>query len=688
MQQDATFSSQFKIFFGLAIVVKFILLITFSSGYQESLFIPFVFEFLERGDNPWEYSSASIDAFPYPPLMLYILSIVLAPLQYIDPDSTFYLISKGILYGLPLILSDLVITAILIRMFIWHKTEIFVFYFFSPIIIFSTYMHGQLDIIPTAILFVSIFLLSKHFYFISALCLGLAISTKFHTVAALPIMVIFLMNQGKFKPAALMLALPFLIYYGFSIPYLGTGESYGQQVLQNQKQSLIFGSYFSIGSVQVYLPLLAAAVIYIRFSAYKKVNSDLLYAVTGALFSIFLLLIEPSPAWYVWLTPFFTIFYIRYFDGYQHYLLFSSLMIFYLTYYLFFHHYDHSKLLFLGEEVIFNTPNTSLPLANIIFTGLQAILLASIYQFYKNGIQSNNTYAMQQSFVIGIGGDSGAGKTTLIHYLKAMFDDQLLELEGDSDHKWERGDQNWQEFTHLDPKANALHKQAEQVRELKYRRSIRRSDYDHNTGKFTELDTIKPKDFIVLAGLHPFYLPKMRKIMDLKIFLNLDERLRTSWKITRDCEHRGYSEQQVLDSLAKRESDSNRYIRPQKQFSDLVISLHPAEEDKFEGHVYKGKLSLTIEMNASIPLDRVIPAFQQAKCDLHWDYSEDLSNQLVSFNLEPSGLDINWFVNNYITNSSELIHQPNWLPGYAGVTQFLIIFAISEIMKDRNIHNV
>jgi uridine kinase len=315
-------------------------------------------------------------------------------------------------------------------------------------------------------------------------------------------------------------------------------------------------------------------------------------------------------------------------------------------------------------------------------------LLASIYQFYKNGIQSNNTYAMQQAFVIGIGGDSGAGKTTLIRYLKDMFKDQLLELEGDGDHKWERGDDNWQEYTHLDPKANALHKQAEQVRELKHRRSIKRSDYDHDTGKFTELDTIKPKDFIVLAGLHPFYLPKMRKIMDLKIFLNLDERLRTSWKIARDCKKRGYSEQQVLDSLAKREPDSNRYIRPQKQFSDLVISLSPADEDQFDGHVYKGKLKLTIEMNASIPLDHVIPAFQQLNCDLHWDYSEDLSNQLVSFNIEPNNLDINWFVNNYITNSSELIHQPNWLPGYAGITQFLIIFAISEIMKDRNINNV
>lgn len=688
MQQDATFSKQFKAFFGLAIAAKFILLIVFSSGYQEDLFIPFVVGFLEQGGNPWEYQSTIEDAFPYPPLMLYILSFALAPLQYFESGSSAYILAKGLLYGLPLLIADLVITAILIRMFIWHKTEIFIFYFTSPIILYSTYMHGQLDIIPTAILFSSIFLLSKKHYLFSAITLGLAISTKFHTVAALPIMAIFLLNKGRIKQSFTMMIVPIIIYLGFSAPYLEGGDSYGQQVLQNEKQSLIFSSYITIGSAKVFLPLLVAAIIYIRFSAYEKVNSDLLYAVIGALFSIFLLLIEPSPAWYVWITPFFTIFYIRYFEGYQHYLLYFSLIIFYLIYYLFFYHYDHSKLLFLGSEVFLQIPASAIPWNHIVFTTLQGILLASIYQFYKNGIQSNNTYEMQQSFVIGIGGDSGAGKSTLIHYLKAMLNDQLLELEGDSDHKWERGNDKWQEFTHLDPKANALHKQAEQVSELKQRKSIKRSIYNHDTGKFTESDTIRPKDFIVLAGLHPFYLPKMRKIMDLKIFLNLDERLRKSWKINRDCSQRGYSEQQVIASLEKREHDSNRYIKPQKQFSDLVISLTPNDPDLFEGNIYKGKLALTIEMNASIPLDRVIPAFQKLQCNLHWDYSEDLSHQLIRLDIEPENLDINWFVNTYITNSSELIHQPKWLAGYAGITQFLIIFAISEIMKERSLHNV
>lgn len=684
MQHDATFSTKFKIFYSLAIAFKLVLLVLFSSGYQENLFIPFVMSYLEFGGNPWEYQSITQEAFPYPPLMLYILSFALSPLQYFDASPML----QGLFYGLPLLLSDLLITAILIRLFIWHKTEIFIFYFASPIILFSTYMHGQLDILPTAILFAAIFLLTKRYYLVAAILAGLAISTKFHTVAALPIMAIYLFNQGKYKETTYMILIPVIIYMGFSLPYLSSGSGYAEQVAQNHKQNMIFDSFVPIGEVKIYLPLLCAAVIYLRFSAYKKVNADLLYAAIGALFSVFLLFIEPSPAWFVWMMPFFTIFYIRYFDGLQHYALYGSLTALYLAYYLLFHHYDHSKLLFMGSSILSAPIQTSLPLGNIFFTGLQAALFATIYQFYKNSIRSNAIYTMQQSFIIGIGGDSGAGKSTLIGNLKAMFDDQLLELEGDGDHKWERGDDNWQEYTHLDPKANLLHRQAEQVGLLKSRKTIKRSDYDHHTGTFTEADTIRPKDFIVLAGLHPFYLPKMRKVIDLKIFMDLDEKLRTSWKIERDKKHRGYTEAQVLESLENRKPDSERYIHPQKQFSDLVISLFPTQQDKFEGSIYKGGLGLSIALNASIPIDDVIQAFQNSGCDLHWDYSEDLKTQYIQFNQEPLNLDINWYVNNYITNSSELVDQPSWQPGYAGIIQFIVIYAISEIMQDRALKHV
>ena len=140
-----------------------------------------------------------------------------------------------------------------------------------------------------------------------------------------------------------------------------------------------------------------------------------------------------------------------------------------------------------------------------------------LYAFYKYGIKSNSIYKKQTNLSIGIGGDSGVGKSTLVKNLKDILGDKLLQIEGDGEHKWERGDQNWNKFTHLDPKANHIHKQAEAIYDLKHNQAIYRSEYDHSTGKFTKPQKIEPKEFIVIAGLHPFYLPKLRKNIDLKI---------------------------------------------------------------------------------------------------------------------------------------------------------------------------
>ena len=52
---------------------------------------------------------------------------------------------------------------------------------------------------------------------------------------------------------------------------------------------------------------------------------------------------------------------------------------------------------------------------------------------------------------------------------------------------------------------------------------------------------VEPKDFIVIAGLHPFYLPKLRKNIDLKIYIDTDDKLRRHWKIIRDTKQRGYN---------------------------------------------------------------------------------------------------------------------------------------------------
>ena len=51
------------------------------------------------------------------------------------------------------------------------------------------------------------------------------------------------------------------------------------------------------------------------------------------------------------------------------------------------------------------------------------------------------------------GGDSGAGKHTLANDMKTLFGVTLSVVDGDDDHRWERGHAMWRRYTHLDPRA-------------------------------------------------------------------------------------------------------------------------------------------------------------------------------------------------------------------------------------------
>lgn len=89
--------------------------------------------------------------------------------------------------------------------------------------------------------------------------------------------------------------------------------------------------------------------------------------------------------------------------------------------------------------------------------------------------------------IIAIAGDSGSGKTTLLNEISELFDkDSFLKLETDRYHKWERGNENYLQFTHLNPKANNLEKMNKDVYNLKIGSEIYSVDYDHDTGKFTQ----------------------------------------------------------------------------------------------------------------------------------------------------------------------------------------------------------
>ena len=122
------------------------------------------------------------------------------------------------------------------------------------------------------------------------------------------------------------------------------------------------------------------------------------------------------------------------------------------------------------------------------------------------------------NFLINIAGPSGVGKTTMANLISSINDyDTSIIISGDDAHKWPRNHENWKKYTHLNPEANNLDNDYQQLLLLKNNNLITRSHYNHTTGLFDEQKQIYSKQFIIYEGLHALYTEKVRDISDLKI---------------------------------------------------------------------------------------------------------------------------------------------------------------------------
>jgi len=176
--------------------------------------------------------------------------------------------------------------------------------------------------------------------------------------------------------------------------------------------------------------------------------------------------------------------------------------------------------------------------------------------------------------IISISGPSGVGKTTISNLIMSVLDaGSTTIISGDDAHRWERGNDNWKKFTHLNPAANNIEQDFKQLLDLKNNKQIKRRHYNHNTGMFDSPEIIIPKKNIIYEGLHGLYLKEIRGLSDIKIYVDTDEDLKIAWKMKRDMEKRGYTEEQVMIAIQRRHDDEQKYIVPQKKYADAVVKF-------------------------------------------------------------------------------------------------------------------
>lgn len=179
--------------------------------------------------------------------------------------------------------------------------------------------------------------------------------------------------------------------------------------------------------------------------------------------------------------------------------------------------------------------------------------------------------------IIGISGDSGAGKSTYALALKKILgEDRVTVFSLDDYHSLDRSERNLIGVTALNPyKANNLGLLIDHLWMLRHGHTIMKPTYDHSTGTFGALEEIVPTDIVIVEGLHTLYLNRLREALDLSIYFDTHLDLRVQWKIRRDSGARGYTPEEVMAEIERRRPDVEQFIEPQKAFADIVIHYVP-----------------------------------------------------------------------------------------------------------------
>ncbi len=679
--------------FIIGLVVKLYAATLFASTYFTHSFVPFVKYFLTTGNNPYHYffTEGFLTVFPYPQLMLWIMAVPGSLfLPFLHPDFGVVGPAELLLFHLPILAGDILILLILSRWLQNRSTELLWLYWLSPVLLYISYIHSQLDVIPIALVFLFLHLLCRERWTLAYIVLGAAIATKFHIIILVPFLAVYLWRH-HLPPHQLIggPALALSVFLAINAPVLFT-EPFRSIVLFNPEQAKVFDLVLPLADHLIYIVPAAYLILFLHSLTFKRFSRDTYVMFLGFSFGLLTLLIPPMPGWYYWVIPFFIYFYVRH-EQYAR----THLLLLSAAYFLYFAVSADSDFLSVWERTVPSL--AALPpiyevlerngfdadfFENLALTILQATLLINVLWLYRRGVEdSRKRKLFTMPYLIGIAGDSGSGKSTLADLLAHVLGtNHVAIVPGDAMHKWERGDERWQQFTHLNPNANLLHEDIENVQRLKTGDTVYRRHYDHRTGTFTVPEKLHSKKLVIFEGLHSLYLTYMQQALDLKIFIAPEEQLRIHWKLVRDIHHRGYTRERVLNQLAARESDSAQYIATQARNADLIISLR-SETDlaPILGTDTPIETFLELTCNNTVNVERFITALQS------WVRIEHSINerhhvlqiagtisatqiQQISYELLPDLYDI-------------VVQSPRWDNDYNGIMQLFIMYYVFETLR-------
>jgi len=178
--------------------------------------------------------------------------------------------------------------------------------------------------------------------------------------------------------------------------------------------------------------------------------------------------------------------------------------------------------------------------------------------------------------VIGLAGGSGSGKTTVAQgILQRVGADRIAFLQHDSYYKdlsslppTQHDEINFDHPNSLETELLTRH-----VKQLKAGRAIEVPIYDFSKDRRTDRTfTVQPRRVILVEGILIFVEAELRKLFDIKIFVDTDADIRFIRRLERDINERGRSTESVVKQyLATVRPMHLDFVEPSKRYADIII---------------------------------------------------------------------------------------------------------------------
>lgn len=183
---------------------------------------------------------------------------------------------------------------------------------------------------------------------------------------------------------------------------------------------------------------------------------------------------------------------------------------------------------------------------------------------------------MKKVVVIGIAGGSASGKTSIANKLRLGFEGASVQIIKMDDYYNDLSYLALEErylVNYDHPLAFDMDLLVSHIQSLSSRQTILKPTYDfvvHNRSQETEL--INPTDVLIIEGLFCLEEPKIRELLDIKIFVDTPADIRFIRRLNRDVKKRG----RTLDQVVSQYENTVRvmhdlFVEPSKRYADIII---------------------------------------------------------------------------------------------------------------------